>query len=342
MKKITLSAALTILFVSFLWHQTVSARELFGNARIEKGALTIVRSGQMLIANPQEPAEIQKNDLLLVGGDSLVNWQIDQDTLLQFGSNAILMARAWKRAGSAGDLNLTYGIARVQLQVGEGSSEPVVLRTPSAIIRLTGSVWVQVALSGSTMLKAVTGETKISNLSGKTQTLSEGSLALVVNGDLIIPDAETSAELQQVVDPKILNMPGLNDEQAPLLMNESELVAVGVVTEDAIQQSKRIEVSIEESFDEQMDGAGSDERKQPVAYPINEDLTSELNLLNDMESMDVDSESDELGVIQVMIRKPETVFNEFDKPKVPGRYFDLDDKTTWSSESGLIAVTIEK
>jgi hypothetical protein len=42
------------------------------------------------------------------------------------------------------------------------------------------------------------------------------------------------------------------------------------------------------------------------------------------------------------MEKQENVFTEFDKPKVPGSYFDLEDKTTWTSESGLIAVTIEK
>ena len=341
MKKTTIKVVLTAFFVTLLGLQPASAREQFGKAQIEKGVVSIVRGSEMLTVIPQEPTEIRKNDLLLVGGDSLVNWQVDQDTSLQLGSNAVLMLRAWKKAGSAGYFNLAYGIAEVRLQAGDGASDLVVLKTPSAVIRLTGSAWIQVASTGSTMVKVQTGETKISNLAGDEQAVAAGGLALVVNGNLIIPDAETSAELQQVVNPEMLDMPGLNDKQAQLLVNESELVATGVLTEDAVQQSKRIEVSIEESFDEQTDESGRD-KKRFVKYPMNEDLSDELELLDDMASIDVSSESDELGIIQVMMKKQENVFTEFDKPKTPGMYFDLDDKTTWSLESGLILLTFEK
>jgi hypothetical protein len=342
MKKSTIRIGLTVLLIALSGYQPASARELFGNVQIEKGTLAIVRSHEMLRVDPQERAEIRKNDLLMVGSNSLVNWQVDQGTSLQLGSNAVLMLRAWKRAGSSGYFSLTYGIAKVLLIAGEGSSDPVVLKTPSGIIRLTGNAWIQVTSSGSTMVKALTGQTTISNLLGEAQPLAGNQLALVVNGDLIFPDAETSAKMQQLVNQDILDMPGFSDQQASFLINEKEIVATGILTDDAVQQSRGIEVSIEESFDEQAKGSGSNEKDPPAIYPVSEDLEADLELQDDLASMDIDSETDELGVVHVLGKKPENVYSEFTKPKMPKNYFDLDDKTTWSLESGLIAVTIEK
>ncbi|MBT6612443.1 MAG: hypothetical protein HOB38_10080 [Deltaproteobacteria bacterium] len=342
MKKSTIRIGLIVLLVVLSGYQSASARELFGNAQIEKGTLAIVRSGEILRVDPQEPAEIRKNDLLIAGSDSLVNWQVDQGTSLQLGSNAVLMLLVWKRAGSSGYLSLTYGIAKVRLNAGEGSCDSVVLKTPSGIIRLTGNAWVQVTSSGSTMVKALTGQATISNLLGEAQSLAGNQLALVVNGDLIFPDAETSAKMQQLVNQDMLDMPGFSDQQASFLINEAKIVATGILTDDAVQQSRGIDVSIEESFDEQAEGSGSNQKDPPARFPVSEDLAADLELQEDLPSMDIDSETDELGIVHVLGEKPENVYSEFTKPITPGNHFDLDDKTTWSLEPGLIAVTIEK
>ena len=333
---------LVYILIAAFWFQPAAARVLFGEARIVKGSLDIVRNGKTLTVKSGEQAAVQLNDLLMVGSDSGVNWQVDQITSAQIGSNSILMLRPWKRAGQAGYLNLGFGISRVRLQPGRESGQPLVLKTPTAIIRLTGSVWVQVTSSGSTMVKALAGKTKISNLSGDTKSITVNQLALVVNSELIIPNLKVSAESQLLVDDALLDMPRFNGQQASLLRNEAELIMAGVLDEEAVQQSKSIQVSSDESFDERSEISFGRTKKRIEIQPYGEDLAADLEILDDMTPYSVDSESNQLGVILILEEKIEAAMAEFDEPKMPDSLFDLDDKTSWSSESGLISVTFEK
>jgi len=65
-------------------------------------------------------------------------------------------------------------------------------------------------------------------------------------------------------------------------------------------------------------------------------------VLLELEAVEVEPETDELGTVQIKQNATEDVFTEFNVPKSPNQLFDLDDKASWSRESGLINLTVEK
>ncbi|MFH2132929.1 MAG: hypothetical protein ABIK68_21300 [bacterium] len=333
---------LFLVFVAITWLQPAQARDLFGRAQVGKGTLIIVRNTETLTVQSPEAALIQKNDLLMAGHDSLITWQIDQQSSLQTGSNAVLMVRAWQRTGESGYISLGYGIARVQMDSEQGSRAGMVLKTPAAVIQTTGSIWIQVTSSGNTLVKSLAGITRVNNRMGEIRSIEENQLVLVVNGELIVPDSEETARINQMVDHRLMDMPDITSPQASSLINEAELITAGVLTEMAVKQSNNIELSLDESFDEQQETIDSNRKSVPLKQPVDEGLGADLEAFNDMKAIEIESESDFLGVIRIREEKQENVFSEFDKPKTPGTLFDLDDKTSWSSESGLLSITFEK
>ncbi|MBU2649164.1 hypothetical protein KKI24_30935 [bacterium] len=333
---------LFLAFIAITWLQPAQARDLFGRVQVEKGTLVIVRNTETVTIQSPEAALIQKNDLLMAGHDSLITWQIDQKSSLQTGSNAVLMVRTWQGSGASGYISLGYGIARVQVDSEQGSRAGMVLKTPAAMIWTTGSIWIQVTASGNTLVKSLAGITAVNNRMGDGRSIEENQLVLVVNGELIVPDSKETARINQIADQRLMDMPDITSPQASSLINEAELITAGVLKESAVKQSNTIEPSLDESFDEQQDTINSNRKSVPHKQPVDENLAVDLEAFNNMTAIEIESESDFLGVVLVREEKPENVFSEFDKPKTPGNLFDLDDKTSWSSESGLLSITFEK
>ncbi len=341
MKKGKRKKLMLILLGSVILASPTSARELFGTANVDSGFMTVIRSDGATTVTGQKTAEIQKNDLLMAGSNSAITWQVDEDLSLQMGSNCILTPTTWKRAGGAGYLSLVYGIVKTHVKEGGERTESV-LKTPTATIRFTKSLRAEVASTGSTLISVLSGKATISNQQGSMKSIESGQIALVINGEIVVPEKEKIGQLQPPLDNSVMNTVALTWPKASSLSAEAALLAAGILNEDMLVLSKRIDVSVDESFDVVSDPKTASAMKQLGKQTISDDLEDDLDAMDDLDSIEIDSETDQFGVVRIKAERPEKVFIAFETPKVPGDYFDLDDQTSWVQESGVIALTIEK
>jgi len=332
---------LFLCLAALLSFQSVSAQELFGTAKVDSGSLAVIRNDGATTVTSQKSVEIQKNDLLMAGSNSAITWQVDEDLSLQMGSNCILTPSPWKRAGGAGYLNLVYGIVKTHVKTG-GERTEAVLKTPTATIRFTESLRAEVASTGSTLISVLSGKATISNQQGRVTSIESGQIALVINGELIVPDKEKIGQLQPPLNNTVMDTVALTWPKASSLSVEAALVVAGILSGDALAVSKQIDVSVDESFDVINDPKNASTMKKPGKPVISDELEDDLEAMDDLDAIEIDSETDELGIVRIQAEKPENVFSEFEVAKTPGDYFDLEDQTSWVQELGLIAVTIEK
>ena len=325
---------LIIIIGTLLLIQPVLAKEQFGSVQVDKGMLTIIRNAEAILKPAQQQVPVHKFDLLMAGEDTTITWRNNSDSSIQFGSNSMILLKPWKRSGDTGYVAIGYG--GVALQTAAES----VIKTPSAIIRYKGRALIQVTRSGNTMVVVQSGTADINDLSGSMKSISEGQLAFLINGLLIIPDKEQTDGLP--VSNQILAMPPIHNQAAFAFSIETALLGAGILSPDMVEQSRNTKAGITNSFDVHIDSTNEANLADPVNKQVNSEMAADLEAMNDLTLIEVESETDELGTIQIRESRPENVFADFAEPKTPGTLFDLDDKTSWSLESGLILVTIEK
>jgi len=312
--------------------QPLLAREQFGTASVKKGVLTVMRSGELQPFTEGKETTVQQLDLLTAGENALISWQLDESTVLEIGGHGMVMLRPWLRAGDNGYINLVYGALRLQ------SGGTVTIKTPSAVLHVTGTVLVEVTATGSTLADVVTGKLDINSLGGRSASLDEGRAALVVNRELVVPPADQLAGLN--LGGQSLNRPLGGAPGSESFKTEAALLGAGILSEDELRESKVAIVSIEESFDLQVDSETALEKR--TEKPVSSEMARDLESFSDMPTIEVKPETEELGTIRIREDTPADVFAEFSEPRSPRQLFDLDDKTGWSRESGLIQLTVEK
>lgn len=323
-----------IILMAALFPQVATAQEAFGRIEAETGVMTIIRSGESLVIPSQTPEILRNKDLVQAGTSTQLNWQLDESTRIQLGSSSIVMIRPWKRAGETGYLTLGYGAAELK------ADEERVLKTPAAVLHSSGISRVFVAASGNTIVAVKEGLVSMRSMAGKSAAITNGQFAMIIDGELVSPDPEQAAGLSGRFES--LEMPPLSKQQSLSLPNESELLGSGVISVQQLQNSKNPEADATVPFDIDVESEAAIDQLRHQPRPVSSQMATDLAEWNEMTAIDVETETSEFGTIRIRESRPDDVFVSFTEPKSPGQLFDLDDKTSWTLESGLIEVTIEK
>ncbi|MCP4756586.1 MAG: hypothetical protein GY866_37465 [Proteobacteria bacterium] len=218
-KKLIISTVM----VSLLILNTAFGLTRYGDARIKRGSLTIVREGfSSTYDNREEEIEILKNDVLRVGKRSLVVLKTVENATIRMGSNAVFQVRPWKQRKKRGYLRMLYGKARLQVKKIK-SRNRFRFKTATATIGVKGTdLDSDVTEDGTTSSGCFEGIYEVENtLTGETTDLTPPKRVISTSNKLSKPFVDTSLEPPKE-EKEVMEDAEVVDEKTDVAKSEEE------------------------------------------------------------------------------------------------------------------------
>jgi len=231
------------------WAQD-APRTRYGEATVEQGSMTLVRSGRKFDYTQAEPAVVVVyGDVVVVNGNSRVVVQTVEGARLTIGANAAFQVKPFKQREQLGVLRLLFGRIRaklVQLQAGHEFA----IKTAQAVIGVKGTEFVtSVTAQGDTLV--VVQETQhvveLTGLEGPQRKLTPDLMAAVVNNKPASNVALVTPQVRQELALADLDSPAAYQPQAKSLRGEQALVRSGIVSEKDLVESRRDRATLQDA-----------------------------------------------------------------------------------------------
>ncbi len=223
---------------------------LYGQAKIEKGSISIAREGKVVVhQKSSEVTPVYVDDLILVGPESKLTLDTVEETVITLGSNAAFQVKPWEEQGKKGFFRMLYGKMRAKAKKVVGAQDRFSLKTATATIGVKGTEFVAtVTPQGDALVVVSESIVEVSGADGQSSNVRPDLLSVVVNGekssDASLIPAGLKAELE-----KGLDAPAVTSSAAKALPAEKSLIKSGIVSKEALRSARRELVSIRDSID---------------------------------------------------------------------------------------------
>jgi FecR protein len=235
MKALKIAALLPwlLLIAGVLWAATQ-----YGEATVEKGAMTVIREGRTLkFEQSRQTVPINEQDLIRVRADSLVQLKSRENATITLGSNAVFEVKPWQAHGSSGFLRALFGRFR-SVVAGLSGGEQFNVKTATATIGVKGTKNSgQVNNRGGTLLFAEEHPTFLHGQTGGEQEVGEGNISLILNFQPPTPPQKAPPEFKELFE-KNLDSPPANGKDGGNFTGQDILVNNGIVTQDDLNSGK--------------------------------------------------------------------------------------------------------
>jgi len=281
-----------LMMLIFLMVEPAIAQMKYGSARIQTGELTVVRNEVESLYVPEDgEVEILLNDLLRVGKDSFVILSTNEQTDIKMGSNAIFQIKPWKSRNKTGYVRMLYGKMNFKTEKLENRRR-FSFKTASATIGVRGTgADCEVGSTGNTGCIGRSGNTVIQGNSGPPQELTANLMSIVAGNQPasqvmeVVPETSAGGEKDES---KAYEKPAAGASGSSTLSREQDAVSSGVVSQEALDESKRNDVSVDEPLDQEL--------QQQAAGPAEEEAEADEAFEENLKQSDENATVAELEV----------------------------------------------
>ena len=223
---------------------------LYGQAKIEKGSVSIARGGKVIVQKQSSKlTPVYVDDLILVGPNSKLTLDTIEETVITLGSNAAFQVKPWQDQNKKGFFRMLYGRMRAKAKKVVGAQDRFSMKTATATIGVKGTEFVAtVTPQGDALIVVEESVVEVSGADGKSSNVRPDLLSVVVNGkqssDASLVPAQLKAELE-----KGLDAPAVTSEAAKALPAEQSLIKSGIVSKESLRSARRELVDIRDSID---------------------------------------------------------------------------------------------
>ncbi len=226
------------LVVTFLLAVPLWGAPRYGDATIESGSMTVVRDGRrQQFTQQQGRVPINQQDLIRVGPKSRVRLKTTEKAIVTLGSNAVMHIKPWRRRQESGFLRGLFGKFRA-LVTGLAGAEKFAVKTATATIGVKGTEFtLAVSPAGDAWVTAIESVTELTGLEGFAQSVTPGTISVVIAGKPATAPAPVPQAMQTQVED--LDSPEPTAPEAQTLPGATEMVEAGIVTEADVEESKQ-------------------------------------------------------------------------------------------------------
>ena len=234
-----LSKIAVILPMLLLAAGSVWAAALYGEATIERGAMTVVREGRSLKFDQlNQEIEINEEDLIRVRPQSRVTLRTREMATIALGSNAVFHVKPWRSKGKSGFLRALFGRFRASV-VALAGGEQFNVKTATATIGVKGTEYrTHVTNRGGTLLIVGAATVGFQGQQGPEVTVGENFLSLIININPPTPPAPIPPQVEAEFGSDDLDAPAPNSRAGRDFPGEEGLIEAGIVTEDELNEGK--------------------------------------------------------------------------------------------------------
>jgi len=320
----------------------LQAQTRFGAAVVERGSLWILRDGSLVENKAAKIAiPLLQNDLLRTSEQADVLLSAADGGTMTLGGNAVVLVQAWQEAKQGGFLKMIYGKARIKT----GTDRPhFTLQTPTAVLAISGTVRLQLDAFGNALSLVEEGRLYVARPRiGQWVAVNE----------LIVAIGERPFQLIRTLPPDLLETLKSDGLEAPPAEStaagtfgiETKLVAGEFITSAQLEESRKPDVEDDDPFDTWQKDAKPESTAptdEPVSSPLTAAVKTELEKTASTAPTLIEPITTTLGTHWETEAAVEDVFAAYEQPKTPETIINLDDKTGWSAEAGLISISLEK
>ena len=211
----------------------------YGEATIERGAMTIIREGRSLKFDQlNEEIEINEEDLIRVRPQSRVTLHSREMATIALGSNAVFHVKPWRSKGKSGFLRALFGRFRASV-VALAGGEQFNVKTATATIGVKGTEYrTHVTNRGGTLLIVGDATVGFQGQQGPEVTVGADFLSLIININPPTPPAPIPPQVDAEFGPDNLDSPAPNSLAGRDFPGEEGLIQAGIVTEDELNEGK--------------------------------------------------------------------------------------------------------
>jgi FecR protein len=210
----------------------------YGEATVEKGAMTVIREGKTLkFEESAKAVPINEQDLIRVRANSLVQLKSREKATITLGSNAVFEVKPWQSHGSSGFLRALFGRFR-SVVAGLSGGEQFNVKTATATIGVKGTTnRGQVNNRGGSLLYAEQHTTFLHGQTGGEQEVGQGNVSLTLNFNPPTPPAPAPPAFLQLFQQN-LDSPPANGNEGGNFTGQDILVNNGIVTQDDLDSGQ--------------------------------------------------------------------------------------------------------
>jgi hypothetical protein len=222
-----------LLVAGSLW-----AAPQYGEAVIQKGAMTIVREGRSLqFAKLNERIPVNEEDLIRVRPESEVVLTSREKATMTLGSNAVFQVKPWRARNKSGFVRALFGRFRAAI-VGLTGGEEFNVKTATATIGVKGTDYLVQATPNATSLGVtkVASTVDLTGQSGTPQDVLENFLSVTLGVDPAIVPTELADELLRILQD--LDSVAPNDPGARVLSVGTALVRRGLISQEQLDAAQ--------------------------------------------------------------------------------------------------------
>jgi FecR protein len=235
MKALKIAAILPALLLTagVLWAATQ-----YGEAVIQKGAMTVVREGKTLKFDQTGTAiPINEQDLIRVRAESLVELKSRENATITLGSNSVFQVKPWQAEGKTGLLRALFGRFRASI-VGLTGGEQFNVKTATATIGVKGTEYrTQVTNRGGTMLVVTHNLVGFHGQRGTEINVDTGHLSLILGINPPTPPIPVPPEVNKEFNDDNLDSPPPNSKRGRRFAGQDSLIEHGVTDKDTLDDS---------------------------------------------------------------------------------------------------------
>jgi len=211
----------------------------YGDAILEKGAMTVLREGRTLrFDQANEQIVINENDLIRVRPASRVVLNSREKASLVLGGNSVFHVKPWQSKGKTGFMRALFGKFRASV-VGLLGGEQFNVKTATATIGVKGSGYrSQVTNRGGTLLLVEDHTIGLQGQRGPEVDVPEGFVSLTIT---IFPSSPATGAPQGLLNKfgsDDLDSGGANSPGGGSFVGEKDLVDGGLVDQGTLDDGK--------------------------------------------------------------------------------------------------------
>ena len=241
----------TILFLTLLLVGSFAqAAERYGDALVEKGQMTIVRSGKRLAFKSSASAvPVEQGDLIRVRKNSKIVLNTIEKSIISLGANSVFQVKPFQKKESKGFFRMLFGRFRAKV-TGLTRGQEFNIKTATATIGVKGTEYFGFTTgTGATGVAVTESNIVVIGNDGVTRSLPTGFFSMAFSQGASAP-VPTPPALTQAFSGDNLDAPAPGSEQANDIPAEDAIVESGAATVEQMEDSKNEQLELDLDVDE--------------------------------------------------------------------------------------------
>jgi len=222
---------------AFGWMTCAAGAAQYGTAVVEQGQMTILRDGRAVAYQASsEPVDVNEKDIVRVREASRIVLKTQDRATLTLGANAVFQCEPWEVQDKSGMFRLLFGRFRASVATLAGTQRFNV-KAATATIGVKGTEFIVATTSvGNTAVLGLENTVTLAGHDGVDQHVGPNQVSVVVGHHGATPPVTAPPEFAKGMGN--INSPSVGSPEARDLPSENVLVEYGIVSKDALDQSK--------------------------------------------------------------------------------------------------------